>query len=32
MRQLLDVLDDEDLTEMARLVTVMVGRIKAAGP
>jgi DNA-binding MarR family transcriptional regulator len=32
MRQLLDVLDDEALTEMARLVTVMAGRIKAAGP
>ena len=32
MRQLLDVLDDDELAEMARLVTVMVGRIKAAGP
>ena len=32
MRQLLDVLDDRELAEMARLVTVIVGRIKATGP
>jgi DNA-binding MarR family transcriptional regulator len=32
MRRLLDVLDDEELAEMARIVTVMVGRLKATGP
>lgn len=32
MRQLLDVLDDRELAEMARLVTVIVGRLKATDP